>query len=115
VHGRLLLVQRVVHGGRPVAHVAKEMGVSQQCGHRWVARYRAEGEAGLQERSSRPHRCPGRTSAGVEDAVVALREHERRGQDWLGAELVFHRGPSAGSCAATSCRICVSSIRSAAS
>jgi transposase InsO family protein len=87
VHGRLLLVQRVVHGGRPVAHVAKEMGVSQQCGHRWVARYRAEGEAGLQERSSRPHRCPGRTSAGVEDAVVALREHERRGQDWLGAEL----------------------------
>jgi transposase InsO family protein len=87
VHGRLLLVQRVVHDKRPVAHVAKEMGVSRKCAHHWVARYRAEGEAGLQERSSRPHRCPQRTSAQVEDAVVALREDERRGQDWLGPEL----------------------------
>ncbi len=47
VHGRLLLVQRVVHDNRPVAHVAKELGVSRQCAHRWVRRYRAEGEAGL--------------------------------------------------------------------
>ena len=87
VHGRLLLVQRVVHEGRPVAHVAKELGVSRQCGHRWVNRYRAEGEEGLQDRSSRPHQCPVRTSAQVEHAVVALRENERRGQDWLGPEL----------------------------
>jgi len=67
--------------------VAKELGVSRQCAHRWVARYRAEGEAGLTERSSRPHRCPRRTSPQVEDTVVALREDERRGQDWLGPEL----------------------------
>jgi transposase InsO family protein len=87
VHGRLLLVQRVVHDGRPVAHVAKELGVSRQCAHRWVARYRAEGEVGLQERSSRPHHCPRRTSPQVEDAVVRLRQDERRGQDWLGPEL----------------------------
>ena len=33
------------------------MGVSRQCAHRWVARYDAEGEAGLMDRSSRPHRC----------------------------------------------------------
>ena len=86
-HGRLLLVERVVHNRRPVAQVAKELGVSRQCAHRWVARYRAEGVAGLQERSSRPHRCPRRTSGQVEDRVVALRENERRGQDWLGPEL----------------------------
>ena len=87
VYGRLLLVQRVVHDGRPVAHVAREVGVSRQCAHRWVARYRAEGEAGLHERSSRPLRCPTRTSSEVEDAVVALRTQERRGQDWIGPEL----------------------------
>ena len=46
VHGRQLLVDRVL-SGRPVAHVAKEVGVSRQCAHRWVARYAAEGEAGL--------------------------------------------------------------------
>jgi transposase-like protein len=52
VHGRLLLVQRLA-AGRPVAHVARELGVSRQCAHRWVARHAAEGAAGLPDRSSR--------------------------------------------------------------
>ncbi|HEU0163829.1 MAG TPA: leucine zipper domain-containing protein, partial [Thermomicrobiales bacterium] len=38
--GRLILVQRVL-SGRPVSHVAKEMGVSRQCAHRWVSRFRS--------------------------------------------------------------------------
>jgi transposase InsO family protein len=52
-----------------------------------VARFRAEGEAGLVDRSSRPHRCPRRTSTGVEEQVLELRRAERHGQDWIGAEL----------------------------
>jgi transposase InsO family protein len=87
LHGRRLLVSRVIDDGRPVAHVAKELGVSRQCAHRWVARYRAEGDAGLIDRSSRPHRCPRRTPAGLEEQVLDLRRTERRGQDWLGPEL----------------------------
>jgi transposase len=87
VHGRLLLVQRVIDDGRPVAHVAKELGVSRQCAHRWVTRYRAQGRPGLVDRSSRPRTCPRRTSGHVEDQVVELRERERRGPDWIGAEL----------------------------
>jgi transposase InsO family protein len=87
VHGRRLLVQRVRDEGMPVAHVAKAMGVSRQCAHRWVARFDAEGLAGLEERSSRPHSCPARTSAENEQRVVAARVEHRRGQDWLGAEL----------------------------
>ena len=86
-HGRLTLVQRVREQGMPVAHVAKMMGVSRQCAHRWVARFDAEGEAGLADRSSRPHRTPTKTSAKVETAVVAARIEHRRGQDWLGPEL----------------------------
>ncbi len=46
-HGRRLLVHRVRVEGSPVAHVAKAMGVSRQCAHRWVTRFDAEGEAGL--------------------------------------------------------------------
>ncbi|WP_156763417.1 leucine zipper domain-containing protein, partial [Mycobacterium scrofulaceum] len=61
IHGRALLVSRVLDGERPVAHVASELGVSRQCAHRWVRRFRDEGIAGLLERSSRPHRCPRRT------------------------------------------------------
>lgn len=87
VHGRRLLVQRVRHEGQPVAHVAKAMGVSRQCAHRWVARFDAEGDAGLEDRSSRPHTMPTRTSAEVERRVLAARAEHRKGQDRLGPEL----------------------------
>lgn len=85
-HGRRLLVQRV-REGMPVAHVARAMGVSRQCAHHWVARFDADGEEGLHDRSSRPHRMPRRTSAEVEQRVLDARSAQRRGQDWLGPEL----------------------------
>ena len=86
-HGRCLLVHRVRVLEMPVSHVAKAMGVSRQCAHRWVARFDSEGEAGLVDRSSRPHRSPTRTSPEVEAQVLAARREHRRGQDWLGPEL----------------------------
>lgn len=87
VFGRRLLISRVVEQGWPVAHAAKAQGVSRQCAHRWIARWRAEGESGLVDRSSRPHTSPHRTSSEVEARVVAARAEHRRGQDWLGPEL----------------------------
>lgn len=87
VHGRLLLVARVVDGHRPVAHVAAELGISRQCAHRWVARYRRDGPQALQDRSSRPHTSPAATSDVREQEVLAARTRHRRGQDWIGAEL----------------------------
>jgi len=86
-HGRRLIVHRVCDLGMPQAHVGKAMGVSRRCVAKWVGRYREEGEDGLQDRSSRPHTTPTRTSVETERAVVACRERERRGQDWLGPEL----------------------------
>ena len=75
---RLLLVERVL-AGRPAAHVAAEMGVSRATAYKWLARYRAEGSAGLADRSSRPHASPTRTSAALEAAVVSLRWNRRLG------------------------------------
>jgi transposase InsO family protein len=86
-HGRCLLVERVVVDGQPVAHVAKAMGISRQCGHRWVTRFKTGGPDALHDRSSRPHTTPTRTSPEIEDAVVAARLEHRRGPDWLGPEL----------------------------
>jgi transposase InsO family protein len=86
VYGRLLIVQRHQQGWRQ-AHIAAAMGVSRKCVKTWIDRYAAEGEAGLQTRSSRPHTCPTRTPAAVEQRVLELRRQERRGQDWLGPEL----------------------------
>ena len=87
VHGRRLLVDRVRRQRWAVAHAAKAMGISRQCAHRWVARFDAEGEAGLVDRSSRPRSSPHRTAAAVEAAILTARIEHRRGQDWLGSEL----------------------------
>jgi len=86
-HGRRLLVHRVCDLEMPQAHVAKAMGVSRQCVSKWVKRFKAEGEDGLHDRSSRPHRRPTRTGDQVEQQVLAARREHRRGQDWLGPEL----------------------------
>ena len=86
VHGRKLIVERC-RAGWPQAHVAAAMGVSRKCVRTWITRYATEGEAGLEDRSSRPHTSPTRTKTEVEDRIIELRKQERRGSDWLGAEL----------------------------
>lgn len=85
-HGRLLIVQRH-RAGMPQAHIAKAMGISRKCVRTWITRYAEEGEAGLRERSSRPHTMPRRTSPHVEHQVLTARREHRRGQDWIGAEV----------------------------
>ena len=82
VAGRLILVQRVL-SGRPVAHVAKELGVSRQCAHRWVTRFRRFGSAGLLDRSSRHRSHPAATSPATTARLLELRQIERLGRDEL--------------------------------
>src|SRR5512133_3185963 len=60
VHGRAELVRRVIELGRPVAHVVVELNVSRATGYKWLARWRAEGPAGLLDRPSRALRLPAR-------------------------------------------------------
>ncbi|MFG2803955.1 IS481 family transposase, partial [Streptomyces pseudovenezuelae] len=86
VHGRRLLVERV-RSGRPVAHVAAEMGISRATAHKWIRRWRCEGEAGLLDRSSRPHRTPHRTPATAEDRVCRLRRERKLGPARIGPVL----------------------------
>ena len=58
---RRLLVQRVRELGWRVTEAAQAAGVSRQTAYKWLARYDAEGEAGLEDRSCRPHRMRTRT------------------------------------------------------
>ncbi|MBH5338693.1 IS481 family transposase [Streptomyces pactum] len=83
VHGRRILVERVL-AGRPVAHVAAEMGISRPTAHKWVRRWRAEGDAGLADRSSRPRTIPHRTAADVEEGVCDLRRTRKLGPARIG-------------------------------
>jgi transposase InsO family protein len=86
-YARALLVRRVRVERRPVAHVAKELGVSRQCAHRWVARFDAGGPAALADRSSRPRRSPARTPAKLEARVLAERAASRRGPDFIAVQV----------------------------
>ncbi|MFF3761362.1 IS481 family transposase [Streptomyces sp. NPDC002185] len=83
VHGRRLLVERVC-SGRPVAHVAAEMGISRPTAHKWVRRWRAEGDAGLSDRPSRPRTTPHRTAADIEERVCDLRRTRKLGPARIG-------------------------------
>ncbi|MFF7780841.1 IS481 family transposase [Streptomyces tanashiensis] len=83
VFGRRLLVERV-RSGRPVAHVAAEMGISRATAHKWIRRWRAEGDAGLHDRSSRPRTTPHRTAAAVEARVCGLRQSRKLGPARIG-------------------------------
>jgi len=56
--GRALLVDRVLRQGWTMAAAAEAVGVSCRTGFKWLARFRAEGAAGLADRSSRPRRSP---------------------------------------------------------
>lgn len=83
VHGRRLLVERV-RAGRPVAHIAAEMGISRTTAHKWVRRWRAEGDAGLHDRPSRPRTTPHRTPATTEAEVCRLRRERKLGPARIG-------------------------------
>jgi hypothetical protein len=63
VFGRQLLISRVETLGRPVAHAAAMQGIFRATAYKWLRRYRAEGEPGLVDRSSRPRGSPRALSA----------------------------------------------------
>ncbi|WP_189536524.1 helix-turn-helix domain-containing protein, partial [Streptomyces roseolilacinus] len=86
VHGRRILVERVL-AGRPVAHVAAEMGISRPTAHKWVRRWRAEGEVGLHDRSSKPRTTPHRTPPALEARVCRLRTERKLGPARIGPVL----------------------------
>ena len=86
--GRALLVRRILAGETPPAAAAAG-GVSERTARGWLARYRSEGEAGLDDRSSRPRHSPRRTPQTVVDRVVALRR-----QRWTGRRIARTVGVS---------------------
>lgn len=84
--GRFVLVSRIA-AGRPVAHVAAEMGVSRTTAWRWWRRCHLEGRSGLADRSSVARTHPRRTPPCVETRVRIARMFSRRGPVWIGHRL----------------------------
>jgi hypothetical protein len=82
---RLRIAKPIVDDGWPVAHAAVFFHVSWPTAKRWADRYAAMGRAGMQDRSSRPHRSPTKTPRTLVRRVVQLRWRKRLGPIGIGA------------------------------
>jgi transposase InsO family protein len=77
--GREHMVTMVLSGQTPKA-VSEAVGVCPRTVRKWVERYTSEGQAGLQDRSSRPQQLYRPTPQPVIDRIEALRRHRMTGQ-----------------------------------
>ncbi|MGB7684224.1 MAG: IS481 family transposase [Solirubrobacterales bacterium] len=71
--GRAIMVRRVVEEGVALTEAAEAAGVSARTAGKWVRRYRAEGDAGLLDRSSAPKHVHNATEPERVEAIAALR------------------------------------------
>jgi Integrase core domain/leucine-zipper of insertion element IS481 len=76
---RLRMARLIVEHDWPVARAAERFQVAWTTANRWATRYRLEGETGMADRSSRPHRSPQATPAPVVRKIVHLRWKQRLG------------------------------------
>jgi transposase InsO family protein len=67
------MVSRVVEQGWSITKAAEAAEVSDRTCSKWIARYRAEGQAGLLDRSSAPAVVANRTEEHTIQAIAALR------------------------------------------
>jgi len=79
--GRATMVRRYLEQGWSLTEAAEAAGVSERTCSKWVARYRAQGEAGLIDRSSEPHSIPHRTPEDRVAAIAALRRVRMTGPE----------------------------------
>lgn len=82
---RRLLVDRVGVEGWSVARAAAAAGISERSASKWLSRFRLEGLAGLEDRSSAPRRVPHRTPPDRVEAIAALRRVRLTGAEisWM--------------------------------
>ncbi|RFA12908.1 IS481 family transposase [Subtercola boreus] len=84
---RLRIARLIIDDGWPVAQAARQFNVSWPTANRWATRYAAMGAEGVQDRSSRPHHSPTRTTPELVRKIGHLRWKQRLGPVGIGAQL----------------------------
>jgi transposase InsO family protein len=77
---RAEMVRRVLSEGQPPKAVATAFGVDVKTVKKWMARFVAEGPAGLGDRSSRPKRLREPTPPSTVERIIALRRQRLTGK-----------------------------------
>jgi transposase InsO family protein len=99
-HGRAVMVRRIEEEGWTAAEVAAAFAVSERTVRKWLARYRAEGPAGLQDRSSRACTVANRLAETWVGMVLRLRRDYRLTASEIAVRLQLARSTVAAHLAA---------------
>jgi transposase len=89
IYRREELARNVLEGRLSLKEAAAEFKLSRQSAAKWVRRFRAEGQSGLRDRSSRPRRSPRSTTAERSAQVERLRRER-----WTGSRIAQATGLS---------------------
>ena len=81
LHGRRLIVERVLEQGWTLTQAAEAAGVSVRTVSKWLARFRAEGAEALLDRPSTPVRVPRRTPEERVELIALLRRLRMTGAE----------------------------------
>ncbi len=84
---RLRLARLIVERRWTYAAAAKMFMVAPRTAKKWADRYRAEGSAGMTDRTSRPHTSPTKTSPDLVRQIVRLRWRHRLGPVQIAGQL----------------------------
>ena len=72
---RARFVFEAEHSFFSFSELCRRYSISRPTGHKWLARYRAEGLDGLKDRSHRPRSCPHATPEAVIERILEVRRH----------------------------------------
>ena len=86
---RLQLARKVVEEGWSVSAAAKYFRVAWPTASKWARRFAEMGEAGMDDRSSRPHSHPNKTPQPVVRKIVHLRWKKRLGPVQIAGKLAM--------------------------
>jgi transposase len=89
--GRAEMIRRILEDGQPLRAVARGFGISERTARKWLARYRAEGPSGLDNRSSRPRTVADRTGEYWIGVMEMLRREDRLTAEAIAGNLKLAR------------------------
>lgn len=70
---RLAFIKACLNRSQRIVEICDRFGISEKTGHKWLHRYKREGEDGLADRSHAPQHRPHQMSAAIADEIVKLR------------------------------------------
>jgi transposase InsO family protein len=87
---RSRFIDAYLSGAFTMTELCERFQVSRRTGYKWIARYDAEGRAGLKDRSRAPHHCPHRIDDTVAELLCRTRKQHH---DWGPEKLIQYLGP----------------------